>query len=131
MEKQKYVVYVKGSPLFERGMFHVYRKNASIKPTMEFMYKLNEGDFKRFIVDNKDNDIEVYEEVSLEKTPPPIMNRNAKILMNADNMYNSLYNVREVLLEGLYKDSEIKNQPFFINLNKMLNNIDRIEGDDE
>ena len=124
MDKQKYVVYVKGSPLFERGMFHVYLKEEGIKPSTRFVFKMNEEDFRGFVSDKDLDDIEIFEPIDMNKTPIYLMDRKAKLTMNAEKMFSSLSEVHKFLADSF---SDIKNKPFYTRITQIINNVNKAE----
>ena len=124
MDKQKYVVYVKGSPLFERGMFHVYLKEKGIKPFTKFIFKMNEEDFRGFMSDKSLDDVEIFEPIDMNKTLTYLINRRAKLTMNSERMFNSLSEVHKILSDSF---SDIKNKPFYTRITRILNDINKME----
>jgi len=124
MDKQKYVVYVKGSPLFERGMFHIYLKEKGIKPSMRFVFKMNEEDFRGFISDKNLDDVEIFEPIDMDKTPIYLMNRRAKLIMNSEKMFTSLSEVHKFLSDSF---SDIKSKPFYKRITQIINNVNKVE----
>ena len=127
MEKQKYVIFVKGSETFNKAMFHVYINSEEVRPNLKYVYKLNENDLKDFLIDKDLEDIEVVERVDMNKVPTYLLGRKARLVMNAERMYSSLSEVRRFLLENFTNMAKI---PFFNRITQVMKNVDREKQDE-